>query len=72
MVRQRHNISDTVEKYILSGRTARACLQRILNILILSLDTDQDYERFIDFLNAATVLADLPQRMIKGITIFTD
>ncbi|XP_065894615.1 uncharacterized protein [Dysidea avara] len=66
VVRQRHNISDTVEKYILSGRTARACLQRILNILILSLDTDQDYERFIDFLNAATVLADLPQRMIKA------
>ena len=65
-LRQHISIPDNVEKYILSGTSRRNCCQRLLDYLLVQLDTDRNYMQFCYYLSIVSVMTNLPYRMIAG------
>ena len=55
-----------MENYILTGNTAKNCIQRLLNFLLVSLDNEKDYMKFCVVINSISVMTNLPYRVIAG------
>ena len=55
-----------MEDYIVTGTTAKVCIQRLLNFLLVSLDNEKDYMKFCVVINSISVMTNLPYRMIVG------
>ena len=63
---QHISIPDNVEKHILSGTSRRNRCQRLLDYLLVQLDTDRNYMQFCYYLSIVSVMTNLPYRMIAG------
>ena len=61
-----YNIGKDVEDYILTGASAKLCIQKILNFLFVCLDNEKDYMKFCLVINSISVMTNLPHRMIYG------
>ena len=66
ILHQYYNISKDMEDYILLGTSAKVCVQRLLNFLLVSLDMEKDYVKFCDVINLVTVMTTLSCTMITG------
>ena len=55
-----------MEDYIVTGTTAKVCIQRLLNFLLVSLDNEKDYMKFCVVINSISVMTNLSYRMIAG------
>ena len=55
-----------MEDYILLGTSAKVCVQRLLNFLLVSLDVEKDYVKFCNVINLVTVMTTLSCTMITG------
>ena len=60
-------MSKDVECYISTGTSTNICVQRLLNFLLVNLDTEKDYMKFCVVINSISVLTNLSYRMIAGI-----
>ena len=69
ILHQFYSISKDMEDYILTGASAKACTQKILNFLLVCLDNEKDYMKFCVVINSVSVMTNLPYRMIAGNTI---
>ena len=59
-----------MENYILSGKNPRIRCQRILNLLIVHLDTERDYLQFCHLINMISVMTThLSHRLSTGMYI---
>ena len=67
ILREHFEITSDIEQYILDGRNARLCNQRLLNILLVWLHNSKDYMQFCKFLQLTSVLTNLDTKMISGI-----
>lgn len=64
---QHLSIDGIVVKYIYDGSTRRIQCQRILNFLLVNLETGvQDYMQFCYCFSKVSVLTKLPYKMIAG------
>ena len=66
ILHQYYNIGKDMEDYILLGTSAKVCVQRLLNFLLVSLDMERDYVKFCDVINLVTVMTTLSCTMIAG------
>jgi len=62
-------MSSSMQSYIFSGENARVQCQRIINVLLVLLDAKRNYMQFCNLLNAVTVLSDLRNKLIEGMSI---
>ena len=66
ILHQYYTVSRDVEDYILTGTTAKVCVQRLINFLLVNLDNEKDYMKFCVVINSISVMTNLPYRMIAG------
>ena len=66
VIKQHYTINDATEQYIITGPTARARVQRLLNFLLTCLNADKDHIKFCTLINSITVLSELPHKMNEG------
>jgi len=73
ILKQHLEISSDEENHILGGETLRVRCQRILNLLLVQLDSKPNHSNFSYLFNKISVLNSLPDEMIKtkGICIVT-
>ena len=71
ILHQYYTVSRDVEDYILTGTTAKVCVQRLINFLLVNLDNEKDYMKFCVVINSISVMTNLPYRMIAGTYICT-
>ncbi|XP_065889566.1 uncharacterized protein [Dysidea avara] len=62
---QHINISRSVAQYIIDGSSRRVRCQRIINVLLVNLNSVRDYMQFCFQLNTISALTDLPCKMIR-------
>ena len=55
-----------MEEYISTGDTANVHTERLLNFLLVSLDTEKDYMKFCVVINSISIMTNLPYRMVAG------
>ena len=55
-----------MEEYISTGNTANVRIERLLNFLLVSLDTEKDYMKFCVVINSISIMTNLPYRMVAG------
>ena len=66
VLHQYYNIGKDMEDYILHGTSAKVCVQRLLNFLLVSLDVEKNYMKFCSVINLITVMTTLSYKMITG------
>ena len=66
VLHQYYNISKDIEDYILHGTSAKVCVQRLLNFLLVSLNVEKNYMKFCSIINLVTVMTTLSYKMITG------
>ena len=66
ILRQYYTVNRDVEDYILTGTTAKVCVQRLLNFLLVSLDNEKDHMKFCVVINSISVMTNLSYRLIAG------
>ena len=67
ILKQHLEIPSDVESYIVNGESSRMRCQRIINFLLVRLDTTGDYKHFCDLFNMISIMIDLPDKLRKGI-----
>ena len=67
ILKQHLEIPSDVESYIVNGESSRIRCQRIINLLLVQLDTTRDYKQFCDLFNMISIMIDLPDKLRKGI-----
>ena len=70
-LRQHISISDNMEQYIVGAASHRTRCQRLINFLLTRLDSERDYMKFCYYLNAISVMTNLPYRLIAGTYVCT-
>ena len=63
-LRKHYELSDDVERYVLEGSSSRIRCQRLLNLMLDTLNADRDYMKFCYLLFLSTSMTDLPLKMI--------
>ena len=66
MLSQHIDMSRIVAQYIIEGSSPRVRCQRIINVLLVNLDSIRDYMQFCFQLDTISLLTDLPCKMITG------
>ena len=66
-LKQHLEIPSDVESFIVNGETSRIRCQRIINLLLIQLDTTRDYKHFCYLFNMISVMTDLPYKLRTGI-----
>ena len=61
ILHQYYTVSRDVEDYILTGTTAKRCIQRLLNFLLV-----KDHMKFCVVINSISVMTNLSYRLIAG------
>ena len=69
ILKQHLEVSSDVESFIVNGESSRIRCQRIINLLLVQLDTTRDYKNFCNLFNMISVMTDLPDKLRKGIMI---
>lgn len=69
ILHQYYDVSRDVENYILTGTSSKIRVQRLLNFLLVSLDTEKDYMKFCIVINSISLMTSLPYSMITGICV---
>ena len=68
-LKQHLEVPSEVESYIINGESLRIRCQRIINLLLVHLDTTKDYKHFLCLFSKITVMTDLPDKLRTGMTI---
>ena len=66
ILKQHLSIPPQTETFLLSGENRRIKSQKILNWLLVTLDSNRDYKQFCSLIGTVSVLTDLPHRLIRG------
>jgi len=66
ILKQHLEIPSDVESFIINGESSRIRCQRIINLLLVQLDTTRDYKNFCYVFNMITVMTDLPNKLKTG------
>jgi len=64
-LKQHLEIPSDVESFIVNGESSRIRCQRIINLLLVQLDTTRDYKHFCDLFNKISVIS-LPDKLAPG------
>ncbi|XP_065894140.1 uncharacterized protein [Dysidea avara] len=62
-LKQHIEIPSDVESFIVNGESSRIRCQRIINLLLVQLDTTRDYKYFCYLFNMISVMTDLPDKL---------
>ena len=65
ILKQHLEISIDVESFIVNGESSRIRCQRIINLLLVYLDTTRDYKRFCCLFNMISIMSDLSDKLIR-------
>ena len=65
-LKQHLEIPNDVESFIVNGESSRIRCQRIINLLLVQLDTTRDYKHFCDLFNKISVMNDLTDKLRTG------
>ncbi|XP_065894258.1 uncharacterized protein [Dysidea avara] len=68
ILKQHLEVSSDVESFIVNGESSRIRCQRIINLLLVQLDTTRDYKNFCNLFNMISVMTDLPDKLRKDPT----
>jgi len=66
ILKQHLEITSDAERFIVSEDNLRVRCQRIINFLLVWLDTKRDYKQFCYLFNMITVMVDLPDKLRTG------
>ncbi|XP_065885277.1 uncharacterized protein [Dysidea avara] len=66
LLKQHIEITSDVERFIVNGESSRIRCQRIINLLLVQLDTTRNYKHFCCLLNMVTVMTYLPDKLMAG------
>ena len=69
ILKQHLEIPSDVESFIVNGESSRIRCQRIINLLLVQLDTTRDYKHFCYLFNKISVMTDLTDKLRTGMTI---
>ena len=69
VLKQHLDIPSDVESFIVDGESSRIRCQRVLNLLLVQLDTTRDYKHFCYLFNMISVMTDLPDKLRAGMMI---
>jgi len=69
ILKQHLEIPSDVESFIVNGESSRIRCQRIINLLLVQLDTTRDYKHFCYLFNMISVMTDLSDKLRTGIQI---
>ena len=59
-------IPSNVENFVINGETSRIRCQRIINFLLVQLDTTRNYNQFCNLLDKISIAADLSEKLRAG------
>ncbi|XP_065894306.1 uncharacterized protein [Dysidea avara] len=68
ILKHRLEIPSDVESFIVNGESSRIRCQRIINLLLVQLDTTRDYKHFCYLFNMISVMTDLPDKPETDVT----
>jgi len=68
-LKQHVEISNDVENFIINGETSRMRCQRIINFLLVRLDTSRNHNQFCDLFDTISISTDLPHRLRTGMCV---
>lgn len=66
VLRQHIEISYDVEAFLAFDQRPRFRCRRILNYLLVQLDTNRDYEKFCDVFHMISALTNASERLLQG------
>ena len=66
ILKQHLKVPKEVESFIVGGENSRIRCQRIINLLLVQLDTTRDYKHFCDLFSKISVMTDLPDKLMTG------
>jgi len=66
ILKQHLEISSDVENFVLNGESSTIRCQRIINLLLVQLDTARKCKHFCDLFDMISVIPDLPDKLRTG------
>jgi len=66
LLKQHIEITSDAERFIVNGKSLRIRCQRIINLLLVQLNTTKDYKQFCYLFNMITIMADLSDKLRRG------
>ncbi|XP_065894612.1 uncharacterized protein [Dysidea avara] len=65
ILKQHLEIPSDVESFIVNGESSRIRCQRVINLLLVQLDTTSNYEHFCHLFNTISVMRGLPDKLFS-------
>jgi len=69
ILKQHLEVPSDVESFIANGENSRIKCQRVINFLLINLDTTRDLDHFLFLFHMISVMTDLPDKMRIGTVV---